>query len=276
MSPAPVTPADVQVPADLDAPIVVNFGVHALRMAFVSRDGVLNLSQPGWSCPGIYVLMGPLGGHEKQQIYVGKARELRSRLNNHRLRPPISWWRTIAVARDTTDGFNTAETGYLEGRLAGELDSLPRIDLCADRLDIDTSLPQHLLLQLDSFVPTILAALRLAGLDLHEEATASRRTKHRSNAKQTIPGTIGDLLAAGLLGAGTRLTFDRAGRHAEAVVTTEGDLLVDGRAYSSPSMAAKKALGLKAANGWVSWRLEGGKGATLAALRAQLPTSERQ
>lgn len=140
MSPAPVTPADVQVPSDPGAPVIVNFGVHALGMAFVARDCVLALPQQSWSTPGVYVLMAPLGSG-RTQVYVGKAKELRGRLNTHRNNPPIDWWRAVAVARDTTDGFNTAETGYLEGRLASELSDLPYIDRKADRNDIDTSLP---------------------------------------------------------------------------------------------------------------------------------------
>ena len=80
-----------------------------------------------------------------------------------------------------------------------------------------------------------------------------------------------DLLAAGLLSAGALLTFQRAGKTAEASVTADGQLVVDGKAYSSPSRAASTSLGLKAANGWVSWRLDAGAGPTLADLRAQLP-----
>lgn len=274
MSRPPVTPADVQVPADADAPIIVNFGVHALRMALISNHGVLGLPQQPWSAPGVYVLLGSIGGDGKTRVYVGKAKGLRSRLGTHKNRPPIPWWRALAVIRDTTDGFNTAEIGYLEGRLADELGALPQIDLKADRHDIDTSLPQHLLLQLDSFVPTILAGLRLVGLDLREQSGGEGLDTNGSKARTIIAGTVADLLAAGLLTAGTTLTFKRAGQAAHATVTVEGDLLVDGKAYTSPSTAAQKALGLKAANGWTSWKLEDGNGPSLADLRAQLPDQQ--
>jgi hypothetical protein len=62
------------------------------------------------------------------------------------------------VTRDTTAGFNSAEIGYLEGRLYSELSSLPAVSLKADKHDHDTTLPQHMLVQLDAFVPTILGA----------------------------------------------------------------------------------------------------------------------
>lgn len=273
MTVAPVTPADVQVPADADAPIIVNFGVHALRMALVSSRGVLALPQAPWSGPGVYVLLGSLGGDGKTQIYVGKASSTRSRLNTHKNRPPIAWWRALAVIRDTTEGFNTAETGYLEGRLADELSTLPHLELKADRHDIDTSLPQHLLLQLDSFVPTILAGLRLVGLDLRE-APQDDAGKNGARPRAMLAGTVADLLAAGLLNGGAVLTFKRSGRTAQATVTASGELLVDGKAYTSPSTAAAKAFDLISANGWTSWKLEDGTGPSLADLRAELPNQQ--
>lgn len=54
-------------------------------------------------------------------------------------------------------------------------------------------------------------------------------------------------------------------------MTADGALVVDGKAYTSPSTAATRALDLKAANGWTSWRLAEGHGPTLADLRKQLP-----
>jgi len=197
----------------------------------------------------------------------------RDRLNHHRTRPKLDWWRAVAITRDTTAGFNSAETGYLEGRLYSELSSLPGIDLKADKHDHDTTLPQHMLVQLDAFVPTILAALRVVGINLGD--SAGPNSEPAGKTRQIFQASVADLLAAGLLSAGAVLTFERAGKRAEATVTVDGELVVDGKAYASPSTAAAKALGLKAANGWVSWRLDGGTGATLAELRAQLPNPQR-
>jgi hypothetical protein len=270
--PSPVTPASAQVPSDADAPIVMDFSIHALRVALVARRHVLKLPE-SWSVPGIYVLLGPLGTGKETELYVGKAVEVRKRLNHHRTNPKLAWWRALAVTRDTTAGFNSAEVGYLEGRLYKELISAPGIDLKADKHDFDTTLPQHLLVQLDAFVPTILSALRIAGVELGEEEEAL--DKPEGKTRKTIGGSVPDLLAAGLLSAGATLTFDRAGKHAEASVTSDGQLVVDGKAFASPSTAAAKALGLKAANGWKSWRVDGGSGPTLADLRAQLPSAKK-
>lgn len=269
--PSPVTPANAQVPSDADAPIIMDFSVHALRVALVARRHVLKLPE-SWSVPGIYVLLGALGTEGDTEIYVGKAIDVRKRLNHHRTNPKLNWWRAIGVTRDTTAGFNSAEVGYLEGRLYKELVSAPGINLKADKHDQDTTLPQHMLVQLDAFVPTILAALRVAGIELGEDEDAFQKPEGKT--RKTIEGSVPDLLSAGLLTAGVTLTFDRAGKHAEASVTPDGQLVVDGKAYSSPSTAAAKALGLKAANGWKSWRVGSGSGPTLAELRAQLPADK--
>lgn len=265
--PSPITPASAQVPSDSDAPVIVDFNVHALRVALVARHHVLKLSGE-WAKPGVYVLLGPLGTEHPTEIYVGKAIRIRDRLNHHRTNPKLPWWRAVAVTRDTSAGFNSAEIGYLEGRLYSELSAVPGLRLKADKHDQDTTLPQHMLLQLDAFVPTVLAALRLVGLDLAESPDLAAEPDGKT--RQLIQGSVADLLAAGLLAAGSTLTFERANRKAEATVTADGDLVVDGKAFGSPSRAAAAALGLKAANGWVSWRLDGGTGPTLAELRAQL------
>lgn len=262
----PVTSAVVQVPGEPGAPVIVDFDVHALRVALVSRDDVLRLPA-SWSVPGVYVLIGALDGRPAAEVYVGKAIKVRDRLGQHRSKPKLSWWRAVAVTRDTTAGFNSAEIGYLEGRLYSELLALPGITLKAEQHDLDTTLPSHLLVQLDAFVPTILAALRLAGLSLWPEETQKAKSGKKH---QQVPGTIADLLAAGLLTVGATLTFRRAGKTAEATVAPDGQLIVAGKAYESPSAAAASALDLKAANGWVSWKLDGGSGPTLADLRAQL------
>jgi Restriction Enzyme Adenine Methylase Associated len=264
----PVTPGSIQVPGAPDAPVIVDFGVHALRAALVRKESVPELAQT-WAAPGVYCLLGALGGEGKTTTYVGKGVSVRKRLMQHRAKPPIEWWRAVAIVRDTTDGFNSAEIGYLEGRLAKEVEGFPNVELKAEKYDLDTTLPAHLLIQLDTLVPTILSALRVAGLDVRKGIDGQETS---SITRKTVPGTVSDLLSEGLLSAGTKLTFKRGSKLAHATVTAAGDLVVDGKSYSSPSTAAAAALNLKAANGWTSWRLDDGSGPTLAELRSQLPT----
>ncbi len=50
--------------------------------------------------------------------------DLRKRLLQHRRTPKLAWTRAVAIKRDTSHGFNSAEIGYLEGRLAAEIGAM--------------------------------------------------------------------------------------------------------------------------------------------------------
>lgn len=64
------------------------------------------------------------------------------------------------------------------------------------------------------------------------------------------------LVAAGLISAGTKLTGSRSGDEATATVTAAGRIqLGDGREFDSPSAAAIAALHVRSWNGWTFWRV---------------------
>ncbi|MFE1797771.1 DUF4357 domain-containing protein [Streptomyces sp. NPDC059517] len=92
-------------------------------------------------------------------------------------------------------------------------------------------------------------------------------------AAPVVPrGPLSDLMQAGLLEAGTVLTFHqrRANRRGRAVVTAEGQLIVDGHStpFPSPSKAAEAITG-NVINGWTLWHLPAPDGRTLDELRQQ-------
>lgn len=186
----------------------------------------------------------------------------------------MDWWRAVAVVRDTTAGFDSAQAGYLEGRLAHELAQRPGVVLTEGQRDFDTTVPAYARTHLDAFVETILESLRIVGLDLRSTADvgeAEEITDERTPTK--VPGTVADLLAHGFLSAGARLEARRAHRQATAEVLANGSLLVDGVAYRSPSTAAQRGLGVPSANGWKTWKLVG-RDITLADLRDRLNSSD--
>lgn len=74
--------------------------------------------------------------------------------------------------------------------------------------------------------------------------------------------TIADLLEAGLLAAGDKLTYSRprSGETYRATVTASGKLaLDDGQEFPSPSGAAMAAAGTGAVDGWEVWAVKPGK-----------------
>lgn len=254
-------PVNVQIPAAADAPIVADFVEHALRVAYLHRAHLKGLPAEEWLCPGVYVL---LTGDGSGQVYVGKATALRKRLQAHANRPPLDWTRAVAIRRDTTHGFNSAEIGYLEGRLSAELGAVASLSVVKGKNDEDTTLPPHMMLSLDALLGSMLAALRLAGVDVAKEAdepeppTASKRKGHTK-----INGTVAELVAAGLIRAGEEVHLSQGKVTAKGSVTASGEIVVDGVAYAAPSKAAAKALGLQSSNGWITWHVGSIDGPTL-------------
>ena len=83
-------------------------------------------------------------------------------------------------------------------------------------------------------------------------------TDNANRASYLLDGrrvAVRDLLDAGLLEGGAKLTFSRpkVGETYSAVVEESGDLLVDDRAYKTPSAAARAAIGTGAFDGWTAW-----------------------
>lgn len=270
-----VIPVNVQVPGLATAPVVADFVEHALRVAYVNRRDVKHLPEAEWAAPGVYVL---LTGDGSGQVYIGQAVSLRQRLQQHAGKPRLGWQRAVAIKRDTSHGFNSAEIGYLEGRLSSEIAAIPGVVVVEGLKSQDNTLPPHLMLSLDALLVSMMAALRLAGVDTFKDADlpeeGSRRGNGTSKTHTVINGTVADLLAAGLLRAGAELVLSQGGRTATASVSTSGELVVAGVAYRSPSRASATALGMQSSNGWTTWHVGSMSGPTLAQLRAQLPESE--
>ncbi|MFE3864511.1 DUF4357 domain-containing protein [Streptomyces goshikiensis] len=123
------------------------------------------------------------------------------------------------------------------------------------------------------FDPAVIARLTSASGDDTVHVTLSLGGgEPTSEAAAVVPhGPLAALMQAGLLEAGTELTFHqrRANRSGRAVVTADGQLIVDGHssAFPSPSKAAEAVTG-NVINGWTLWQTR--EGVTLDKLRSQL------
>ena len=157
---------NVQSPGSPSAPVVADFVEHALRVAYVNREDLASLPKDDWEQPGVYVL---LSGDGSGRTYVGKTRTLRSRLQYHNSKQPLGWARALVAKRDTTAGFNTAEIGYLEGRLSAEIGATRDAKIIEGQKSGDDTLPRHMQAPLNAFVKSMLAALRLSGVDITRE-----------------------------------------------------------------------------------------------------------
>ena len=271
------TPVNVQIPSDPDAPVIADFVDHALRVSYIDRQHLSSLPSSGWDSPGVYVL---LTGDGSGRVYVGQARKIRARLFQHNSREKLPWVRAVAVKRDTTDGFNTAEIGYLEGRVSAEIAALDNLTVVEGQSSGDETLPKHMMISLDSFVKSILASLRLAGLDItrrnpESEADDVASTDPTTPGRVTFNAKFADLVSSGLIRAGESLYLQQGAVEATGTVTADGEIVVRGVAYKSPSAAAANALRLQSSNGWTTWRVGGPTGVPLDVLRQQWLAQQR-
>ena len=175
----PVEPVDpeppvavVRFPADSGAPIRLSFLGAPVEAMIVDRESVAasagKILTEEWAVAGVYVLLGPAtDSGSKIRARPGMSTDVLFRLRQHLAR--IDWFTRAVVARDIRQGWNSAEAGYLEGRLH---------DLCRGsdgvehifRRDHDETIQDHEQTLFERlYLPGILAALRLAGVPI--EAT---------------------------------------------------------------------------------------------------------
>jgi Restriction Enzyme Adenine Methylase Associated len=277
MSTSPMAAVNVQVPSSATAPIIADFAEHAIRVAYVARRDAKRLPETEWTVPGVYVLVSDDGSHS---VYVGKSTGLRGRLLQHTKKNAQvpNWSRAVLVKRDTTNGFTSADIGYLEGRLSAELGAITGIQVAKGKADGDATLPLHMQMSLDALLTSILAAVRLAGIDIYRE-DEDEADPPVVPTRVTYRGSIADLIAEGLLHAGTELHCSRAGQRGVGTVASDGQILVGGVGYKAPSRAAGASLGAETSTGyggWEMWRVGTPDGPTLASLRVQLPGFARR
>jgi hypothetical protein len=261
-------PVTVLLPDAAAMPVVLYDGGAALRMAIVERDGVQALSAD-WDRPGVYLLLDRHEPDGTWGCYAGKAAAgVRSRLLQH-VAKKDHWHRALLVQRDTTFGFNSAQVGWLEGRLYDLLDAAGDARLHNGNRPSDETLPAHERLALEAAVAPIRRVLRLIGYDpaSPDDQPSPGPVKKRSSRFFGI--TVQDLIAAGHLTGGEILTSTNGAWPANGTLLSDGRIDLNGTAHPTPSAAAT-AVKHGPANGWEFWAVDTPTGTvSLATLRAR-------
>lgn len=257
------------LPTTPGAPATLTTKHPALRMAVVERTSVPYLGED-WNAPGVYILLGPVAADGTYLAYVGKAalQGLRQRLSGPDHKQKKFWTRAVLTARDARDGFNSAEVGWLEGRLWDLLKNVPAATLVNKPQPKDDTLHPHERAFLEACVAPIAGLLRVLGASpdtLDQLATKPARKRRRYDE------TVADLLDAKLLAAGTGLHPVENKFDTVATVLVDGKLEIDGVNYGAVSEAAAKVAG-SSRNGWEFWGVPSGSGSlvTLWDLRERL------
>ena len=270
-----MVPFIILVPESPQTSSIEIFSKHgALKMAVVERNGLGSLKEADWKQPGVYILLSRHDSNGNWSAYVGKATGLKTRIPNHE-KTKDWWYQALLIQRDTTHGFNSAEIGWLEGRIHGLLKAAERCELKNKNSPGDETLPPYDLPPLEELILPIRRVLMMLG---HDPATADDAEEHdsesRSSPRKSHSVTVAQLVEKELLEVGKELVSTYRAWPAIARVDEHSKIEFNGTSYDTPSGAAQVAREGKNTNGWEFWAVqtESGK-VSLAILRAEFMSS---
>jgi len=266
-------PVLLLVGSSSEEPMPVLVKHSGLRMVAVNKDSV-GLLDDTWDVLGVYFLFGHGSEPERYSAYVGEAgkRPLRTRLREH-VRGKEGWNRALLITSDSSEGFDSAAIGWLEGRLHAVLMNATAAEVVNANTPADNSLPQYEREAMEGYIRPVMAAMRALGYppdtpDQRVPAAPRRRPRRYTES-------VSDLITAGLLRVGTRLSPVPSAFDVTATVLADGRLQIGDRDFDAPSGAGAFVAG-HATSGWDFWGVPSGEGGLkpLAVLREQLRGSE--
>lgn len=268
--PFPVQPVTFYVPSSATEPIEVRVSHSGLRMMLVNRESI-GLLDDSWAVLGVYFLLGPFEyDPDRYRAYVGEVgkRTLLLRVKEH-----VSgkqWWSRALLIASASDEFNSAEIGWLEGRLYDVLNNAVAAEVMNKGRPGDNSLAPQDRGVLERYVEPIMAALRACGAS--PDTADQRPASPKLHKKKFYRESVKDLIDAGLLKAGTMLAPLRKGLAQTALVLPDGSLKIGEEVFGAVSPAAMAVSGNKSEPGWDFWGAPSGEGGfvPLSTLRDRL------
>jgi len=239
-------------------------------MMLVNRESV-GLLDDSWAVLGVYFLLGPSEyDPDLYRAYVGEVgkRTLLLRIKEHV--GGKRWWSRALLIASASDEFNSAEIGWLEGRLYDVLNNAVAAEVMNKGRPGDDSLAPQDRGVLERYVEPIMAALRACGAS--PDTADQRPPPRKGHKKKVYKESVMDLIDAGLLKADTRLVPLRKGLTQTALVLPDGNLKIGEQVFAAVSPAAMAVSGNKSEPGWDFWGAPSGEGGyiPLATLRDRL------
>jgi hypothetical protein len=180
------------------------------------------------------------------------------------------WWSRALLIASASDEFNSAEIGWLEGRLYDVLNNAVAAEVMNKGRPGDDSLALQDRGVLERYVEPIMAALRACGTS--PDTADQRPVSLKGHKKKVYRESVKDLIDGGLLKAGTMLVPLRKGLAQTALVLPDGSLKIGEQVFASVSPAAMAVSGNKSEPGWDFWGAPSGEGGfvPLSTLRDRL------
>jgi hypothetical protein len=165
--------AMVEFSADPADPITMLFIDATIEVMLVAKESVPlqanRIAADTWAVAGVYVLLGAPREEAVIRARPGSGQDVLRRLRRHPKQTP--WFTRAVVARDTRRGWNSAEAGYLEGRLHALCRAAAGVEHDFRR-DQNPTLQSHEEQMLDQrYLPAIVAALHLTGAPIDAGVT---------------------------------------------------------------------------------------------------------
>lgn len=151
------------------------------------------------------------------------------------------WWSRSLLIASASDEFNSAEIGWLEGRLYDVLNNAVAAEVMNKGRPGDYSLAPQDRGVLERYVEPIMAALRACGAS--PDTADQRPVSPKGHKKKIYKDSVKDLIDAGLLKAGTMLVPLRKGLTRTARVLPDGSLKIGEQVFASVSPAAMAVSG---------------------------------
>jgi hypothetical protein len=268
--PVELQPVTFYVPLSSAEPVDVKVVHSGLRMVLVNRESV-GLLDDSWDVLGVYFLLGPSEDDpDRYRAYVGEVskRTLLLRIKEHV--GGKQWWSRALLIASASDEFNSAEIGWLEGRLYDVLNNAVAAEVMNKGRPGDESLAPQDRGPLEGYVEPIMAALRACGAS--PDTSDQKPAVPAAQKKKVYKESVKDLIDAGLLKVGTVLQPLRKTQTQTATVLPDGSLQVGAKVFQAVSPAAMAVSGNKSEPGWDFWGAPSGDGGyvPLAALRERL------
>lgn len=263
---------------------IYDSGFAALKMLVVGRGNLAKVNTDEWNAPGFYILIsGSNRSNGCWNAYVGKAPAgIKKRVSQH-VNKKDFWDTAIMVRKDTSNGFSSAEAGWLEARFYELLEKAHHCELENTVKPVEDTLPSYTVEGLERATQPVLALLRLMGYDTRSsdcDRKLSQRAKAATNVDSAAGGegftgaSLKELLDGNFVLPGKIISLEKK-YPGEAWLNADGTVLFQDVTYATPSGAGLACRRLvrpesTSPNGWDFWGMEDEEGVikSLASFRS--------
>ena len=270
--------------ADDPSPLITLRVTHPvlLHVAVGSRAHISQLEDE-WTDAGVYVLLDRPAADGTWSCYVGKSAAsggVKGRLGAHvQDRSKATWYRAVAVRPDGT-GWNEAQVAWLERHLYRFLSDSRSVELSNSKEPSSARLAQNYQVPLRPIAPALKGVLALIGHPVGDSSAALEPQPERlgtdtsgTRAQRQPDVTLGQMMEAGLVPAGTRIFSTSKKWPGEGRIRGDGRIEVAGGVFNAPSTAGSAITGTDV-NGWIFWAVGSPTGDTLETLRDRFRRGE--